>query len=240
MANAVATQQSVLSKDRIEPGSVNIPIGKFPATASSDASNTAGEIASKLITDLNKALTNKNPQAVSQLFVQHGYWRDHLALSWDYHTLIGREKIANFLTENGIRLAKIEIDTSNAYRSPHFGPIDGGLGEVKGVEFFIKFTSDVGSGEGVARVAEEPEGQWKFFMFSTSLFELTGYDRLINHNRPRGVVHGGNPDRQNWLEKRAAEQNFEDRQPQVVIVGKFANRIGHTDHIDSSCIFSKF
>lgn len=91
-----------------------------------------------------------------------------------------------------------------------------------GVEFFIKFTSDVGSGQGVARVAEESSspGQWRFFMLSTTLFELAGHERPIDHFRPKGVEHGGDPNRQNWKDRRASEINFENTQPQVVIVGR--------------------
>lgn len=214
---------TTLSQDRIEPGSVNIPIGRFPSTISPNPSSspTATEIASKLIADFNQALTNKDPAAISQLFFQNGYWRDHLALSWDFHTLAGQEKIRQFLSANGIRLTKVEIDSSTAIRTPHFGPIDGGLGQANGVEFFIKFTSDIGSGEGVARVAEESSspGQWRFFMLSTTLFELTNHERQINRLRPKGVEHGGDPNRQNWKDRRAAELNFENTQPQVIIVG---------------------
>lgn len=216
---------ATLSQDRVEPGSVNIPIGKFPSTTSPDPSSspTAAEIASKLVVDFNQALTNKDPAAISQLFFENGYWRDHLALSWDFHTLAGQEKISQFLSANGIRLTKVEIDSSTAIRTPHFGPIDGGLGQANGVEFFIKFTSDVGSGEGVARVAEEPSsrGQWIFFLLSTTLLELTGHERRINHLRPKGVEHGDDPNRQNWKDRRAAELNFENTQPQVIIVGTY-------------------
>ncbi|KAF3407675.1 putative indole-3-pyruvate monooxygenase YUCCA3 [Talaromyces pinophilus] len=214
---------TTLSQDRVEPGSVNIPIGMFPSTTSPDPSSspTATEIASNLIADFNQALANKDPAAISQLFFENGYWRDHLALSWDFHTLAGREKISQFLSANGIQLTKVEIDSSTAIRMPHFGPIDGGLGQANGVEFFIKFTSDVGSGEGVVRVAEQPSSprQWKFFMLTTVLFELTGHERRIHRLRPKGVEHGGDPNRQNWKERRAAELNFENTQPQVIIVG---------------------
>lgn len=210
---------ATLSQDRVEPGSVNIPIGKFPYTTSTGPSSLA-DIAFKVIADFNQALTNKDSSAVSQLFHQDGYWRDHLALSWDFHTLIGQEKISQFLSKNGIRLTKVEVDDSNAFRKPHFGPIDGGLGQANGIEFFIKFTSDVGSGEGVARLVEQ-SGRWKFFMFSTTLFELAGHERRINRFRPNGVEHGSDPNRQNWKERRAAELNFENAQPQVIIVGTY-------------------
>lgn len=226
-----ATLTAIPSKDRIEPGSVNIAPGEFPSPASSTsppsapdaasaAAAAANKIASSVIAKLNEALANQDVGAISQLFLENGYWRDHLALTWDYHTLAGREKISQFLNTHGVSLTKFEIDTSTPFRTPHFGPIDGGLGQVSGVEFFVKFTSKLGSGEGVARLAEESAGQWKIFLLSTTLFELTGHERRINRLRPKGVTHGGDPGRKNWKEKRDAEINFTNTQPTVIIVGK--------------------
>jgi hypothetical protein len=224
MAATLVEQSTIPSRDRVEPGSINVPIGRFPPTASADFSASAGDIATKLVADFNQAIAQKNAQAVSQFFLQGGYWRDHLVLSWDFHTLIGRDKISSFL-DQGIRLSQIELDTSTPLRAPHFGPIDAGLGEVKGVEFFIKFTSDFGSGVGVARAAEESTGQWKFFLLSTTLCDLTGYERYIDYNRPLGTQPGGDANRQNWKEIRDAEKNFKVKEPQVVVIGKFIKQI---------------
>ncbi|KAH8703486.1 flavin-binding monooxygenase-like protein [Talaromyces proteolyticus] len=211
----------IVSKDRIEAGSINIPIGKLPTSVYCEDTQTtrsAGDIASRVIDDLNSALAAKNPQSVASLFVDNGYWRDHLGLSWDFRTLNSRQKIADFLA-GGIRLEKVEIDNSSPFRAPHFGPIDGGIGEVKGVEFFINFTSDVGSGFGVARLAEVTKDQWEIFTFYTALQNLNGHEERLRHQRPRGVDHGGDPTRKNWQERRAAESNFDGKEPQVLIIG---------------------
>lgn len=206
------------SKDRVEPGSVNIPIAQLPRTCDPSENAAPADIAGRVIADLNKALADKNHQAVSRLFVENGYWRDHLGLSWEFHTFNSPQKISDFLAA-GIRLSSIEVDSSTAFRAPHFGPIDG-IGEAKGVEFFIKFTNDVGSGQGVARLAEETSGQWKFYTLYTSLTELNGHAEYTRHRRPKGVEHGDDPNRKNWKEKRAAESNFEENEPQVFIIGK--------------------
>ncbi|CRG91259.1 4-hydroxyacetophenone monooxygenase [Talaromyces islandicus] len=216
MAATVDTQP-LLSKDRVEAGSVNIPIAQLPRTCAPSGNAAPADIAARIVDDLNKALTAQDHHAVSQLFVENGYWRDHLGLSWDYHTLKTPQKISDFLAA-GIRLSHVEIDSSTAFRAPHFGPIDG-IGEAKGLEFFIKFKNDVGFGQGVARVAEESSGQWKFFTFYTSLTELNGHAEHTRHRRPQGVGHGGDPNRKNWKERRAAESAFEEKEPQVFIIG---------------------
>lgn len=210
-----ATAASIPSRDRVEPGSFNIPVGKFPQTASTTAVD-ADKVATEIIEQLNKALSSKDYQAASSLFLENGYWRDHLCLSWDLHTSKGREKIAAFLKDNS-PLARFDIDRCTASRAPHFGPIDG-FGDVKGIEFFIKLTTEVGVGEGVARLAEDNR-EWKFFTFFTSLRELKGYAELVNHHRPKGAHHGAKTGRTNWQDRRIAEMEFENKDPAVMIIG---------------------
>src|ERR1700761_2034700 len=220
-----------LSKDRCEPGSVNIPLCHWPKTARSPPADPDA-IASKAIDDINTALKNDDTKAIAELFLEDGYWRDHLGLSWDYHTIKGKDNIANFLAQNGCPLTNLEIDRSSAYRSPQFGAFDG-LGDVKGIQFFFNFTSKVGKGQGVARLAERDD-QWKIFTFFTTLKDLVGYEEGTGLNRPRGVVHGGQMNRKNWSETRQDEFEFKDRDPVVLIVGKQGftpSRITGTDFV---------
>jgi hypothetical protein len=143
------------SKDRIEPSSFHVPVGKFPQTASS-TSIDAAKVASEVIDRLNNALSQKNYKAVSDLFLEDGYWRDHLGLSWDFQTIKGRENIARFL-EHSARLDQIDINQSSPFRAPHVGPIDA-FGEVTGVEFFTTFASDVGQWKGCCPLGGEGRG----------------------------------------------------------------------------------
>lgn len=207
--------QAIKSRDRVEPGSVNIPVGKWPKTAQS-APRDAALIAGQLVDTFNQALNTKNYQAISNLFLDDGYWRDHLALTWDLHTLKGRDKILSFLGDR-CRLLKIDVDSSSAFRAPHFGSIDG-TGDVKGIEFFVTLTTTLGAGQGVARLAEK-DGQWKIFTLFTRLSELNQHEEAVGHRRTKGVEHGGKADRKNWLERRVADADFETREPAVVIIG---------------------
>ncbi|KAE8149003.1 hypothetical protein BDV25DRAFT_157080 [Aspergillus avenaceus] len=203
------------SKYRIEPGSFNVPVGTFPATSSSTGVD-ADAIASGVIKQLNTALELKKPQEISKLFLEDGFWRDHLALSWEFRTLKCQEKIAKFLEENP-RLVKVEIDRSSAFRSPAVFPIDA-FGDVSGIQFFINVTSEAGSGKGLVRLAEK-DGAWKIFTFSTSLIEIKDSQEKVNHNRPVGAQHGEHQDRSNWQDRRTADINYEGKHPTVLVVG---------------------
>jgi hypothetical protein len=143
------TEQSanvIPSRDRVEVGSVNIPVGSFPGSASSIPSNP-GAIATRLVSQFNESLSKRQFSDTARLFLPGGYWRDHLALSWDLHTLKGREQIQTFL-DGESRLTNVEIDSSTPFRAAHFGPIDG-FGDVNGIEFFIKLETEIGRGRGV-------------------------------------------------------------------------------------------
>lgn len=211
----VADQLVLPSRERVEPGSHNIPIGRFPETNTA-APEDPDQIATGIVEQLNKALEKKDASAIAQLFLENSYWRDHLCLSWDFRTIKGREAVSKFVTESSSSI-KLELDRSSAFRAPHNGPIDA-FGEVHGVEFFIKATTNFGTGQGVVRLARE-QSEWKIFTISTTLLELTGHEEATNARRSIGVKHGEQQGRQNWQDRRTIDSKYVDKDPAVLIVG---------------------
>lgn len=203
------------SSERPEYGSVNIPLGEYPATSTHESVD-ANKVADDIVSRFNDALSKKDNDAISKLFLSDkSYWRDHLALTWDFRTSKGAQSIKKLLDEAKVQLTKIEVDKSSAFRAPKFGPIDA-FGDVKGIQFFIKFETEVGRGKGVINLAEE-KGQWKLFTVYTSLQELKGHEEPVGHRRTKGVKHGGDPAKKNWKEQRESEK--EDIDPKVLIIG---------------------
>lgn len=220
------------SRERVEPGSFNIALGEFPQTSSTTPEDP-DKIASALIDQLNSTIAKKDSIAVSELFMENSYWRDHLCFSWDFRTLKGRNAIAKFVTE-GSSSVRAEIDRSSALRAPHSGPIDA-YGEVNGIEFFIKVTTTVGHGQGVVRLAQQGD-EWRIFTVFTSLEELTGHEEAIRGHRPAGVEHGEQQGRQNWQDRRITDSNYEHKQPAVLIVGMhlFSLALGRTPKLGTT------
>jgi cation diffusion facilitator CzcD-associated flavoprotein CzcO len=206
---------SITSSERPEYGSVNIPVGEYPETSKNDSID-ASKVADGIVSNFNDALSGKDYKAIANLFLHDkSYWRDHLALTWDFHTAKGSDNIKKLLDNAKVKLTKIELDKTSPFRAPKFGPIDA-WGDVKGISFFIKFETDIGRGEGVVNVAEH-DGQWKLFTVYTALQELKGHEEPVGHRRTRGVKHGGDPLRKNWKERRDAEK--EEIDPKVLIIG---------------------
>lgn len=204
------------SRERVVPGSCNIELGQFPKTMSeseSDLPLDPNVIADNIINQLNLGLSARDKAAVASLFLDNCYWRDHLCYSWDFRTIEGGQAIAAFVTE--APPSKIEIDRSSDSKSPHKAPIDS-FGDVFGIEFYIKVTTENGQGNGIIRLAEH-DSKWYIFTVFTSMVELKGHEE--NKERPFGVRHGEQQGRKNWRDRRIDEINFEGKDPAVLIVG---------------------
>ncbi|OBT69688.1 hypothetical protein VE03_00836 [Pseudogymnoascus sp. 23342-1-I1] len=220
---AADVQQSVPSQIRVVPGSFNIPVARFPEP-SKGATFDPEQVASTLVDAFNHALSQRDFHKVSNLFEDNGFWRDHLALSWQLRTVHGPEAIVKFLekcseSKEGMRLRKISLDKSSSVRAPKVCALDG-AGEVQGIQFFFEAETAHGSAVGVARLAMRNDNTWRIFTFYTGLKELKGHEELLGHRRPKGAEHGGHPDRKNWAEKRVDSAAYTDgHEPTVVIIG---------------------
>ena len=113
------------SYNRVEPGSNQLRPAAYPQ---SDAPPKADvhRIASEWVESLTQTLLSQDYERIKQLFLPGSCWRDQLALSWDYHTLNGPEKIIPFLkaSPRGCRIKSIIIDDSSTLHSPHLSAVD--------------------------------------------------------------------------------------------------------------------
>ena len=211
------------SHARVEPGSSQLAPATYPSANSSPSIDVDGVTAS-WIASINTILGNRDYAALKQLFLPESYWRDQLGLSWDFHTLHGPEKIISFLSSHpaGCRIESLKIDTSAAPRMPTVTAVDFD-GTINGVQSCLVIETDVGRGRGLVRLAQDQGdgGKWKAFTLFTAIYELKGYEENVKTRRPLGVDHGEHPDRKNWQERRAAQENFEgDKEPTVLILGQ--------------------
>jgi len=216
---AAATQimptQAIPSYQRVEPGSVNIHVAdlsKINTAKPVDIENPTEE----WVNSFNKAIKDPEFSGLSDLFLSEGYWRDHLCLAWGCNTFKGPEAMKDFL-KKGCRLTSVAIDKSSDFRKPVITGFDG-QGKSQGIQTFLTTESDVGRGLGVARLVLQ-DGKLKAFTLFTSMREIKGHEEATFGRRPEGVAHGGQPGRKNWQEKRVADENYEEGDPTVLILG---------------------
>lgn len=177
------------------------------------------EIAQKWITRFENALKAENVAAFKDVIHPEGWWRDHLALSWDFHTLRGLQTISDFLTS---KLEKVEFKDLTIQESGQFVPRK--TVPVEGLEWIeskFSFKTAVGSGDGIFRLVQTDNGIWKAHMIYTILQALHGVQEPIGDHRP----HGGNNSliggaiSGNWYERRERKREFVDEQPDILVLG---------------------
>ena len=210
------------SYDRIQPGSHRLKTAEFPDPLTVvPHDDEVHKITAAWVDGFNKALSNV--EAMGSLFREDGFWRDQLALSWDFHTFSGRDQIISFLKDcsGSSRIKSISIDDSTDFRKPNIAPIDYN-GKVTGIASFLTVETDVGRGRGQLQLVQDADdtSKWKAYSLFTAMYELKGYEEKTASHRPNGVDHGGQPGRENWLDKRIANENFDNgAEPTVLIVG---------------------
>ena len=80
MAAAAAT---IPSYQRVEPGSVNIPVADFSTIKTAAEPKDIDTATEEWVTSFNKVIQSSDYSALSQLFLPQAFWRDHLCLSWE-------------------------------------------------------------------------------------------------------------------------------------------------------------
>jgi putative flavoprotein involved in K+ transport len=151
------------------------------------------------------ALARGDAAAAADLFAPDSFWRDLVAFTWNIKTVEGPAGVRDMLTET---LAHTKPSGWRTTEEP---------AEADGVtEAWIAFETAVGRGTGHLRIRNG-----KAWTLLTTLAELKGHEERARSTRPRGVVHGADPDRETWLEarRREAEELGFDAQPEVVIIG---------------------
>ncbi|KAI2629543.1 FAD/NAD(P)-binding domain-containing protein [Hypoxylon sp. NC1633] len=218
----MATSDSVHSSRQLVPGSVDIPIAPWPVTIK-DEDVEALAVATEVVNAFNKLLEKHNDEAIADLFLENSYWRDFLGVTWDLRTMKGKDKIASFLN-NSHHLTHVSIDHELSAKSKGAELINFRAdGTVHGIQVFIRANTKYGFGPGLVRLILEREesgsGKWKIWTLFTSMHWLNEHPEPTGPLRANGAMHGVYVGRKNWLERRQAEVNFEDGDPDVLIVG---------------------
>ncbi|MEZ5856137.1 MAG: NAD(P)/FAD-dependent oxidoreductase [Hyphomicrobiaceae bacterium] len=165
------------------------------------------------------ALSKGDAKAVATLFHDDSHWRDVVAFTWAIKPRVGGTDIAKGLIDRqpAVEARNFEINPSRVAprRVKRVGR--------DCVEALYRFETKVGRGEGVLRMVATADGSgvggYKAWVLSTSLEELKGFEEKIGKNRPSGAAFSRNFGGDNWEDVRRKAQNYDQRDPAVLIVG---------------------
>ncbi|NED65038.1 NAD(P)/FAD-dependent oxidoreductase, partial [Streptomyces sp. SID10244] len=130
---------------------------------------------------------------------------------WNLKTVEGREQIADMLTT---RLADTD---PRAFRAAEPATVDDDVASA-----FIEFETATGRGVGHLRLRPDAvSGTDVAWTLLTTLQELKGHEEPSGATRVMGAVHGSDPDRRSWAEKREDEDAAlgSTRAPYVLVIG---------------------
>ncbi|KAF2202246.1 putative flavin-containing monooxygenase YUCCA3 [Delitschia confertaspora ATCC 74209] len=147
------------------------------------------------------------------------WWRDHLALSWDFHTIRGIQRMADFLSQHVIsaQVTNLRLQGTGKFAPILKTPIEG----LEWVESMFHFETKIGKGKGMLRLAQGDDEIWKAHFIYTALQELKGAEEMAGLKRP----HGGNNSLEegvrkgNWQDRRETQKEFLNADPDIFIIG---------------------
>jgi cation diffusion facilitator CzcD-associated flavoprotein CzcO len=179
--------------------------------------HTPDEISTRWLADFSAALEQQDAAAIATLFVPDGWWRDLLSFTWDLRTFHGAGAIGDALAAlaTAARPSGFELEPG---KEPVLVEVDENTRWVQG---FFRFETTVARGAGFFRLMPtgSHDGTWKAWTVLTTMDGLKGFEEPIGPRRPAGVSHGEQQARQTWLERREAQRQFADSDPQVLVVG---------------------
>ncbi|EJT97538.1 dimethylaniline monooxygenase [Dacryopinax primogenitus] len=160
-------------------------------------------------TSFSNVISSCDVPALLGLIREDGFWRDMVALTWDFRTFKGTDRIKEFLHDRlqGAELSSLKL--SNDFPPKLEQPWE----DVTWLIVTFTFSTKVGTGTGIARlVYDHKPGAWQAYTIYTTLSGLHGVTEALGSNRLMQPNHG------QWLSSLAQTLKFE-KDPEVLIIG---------------------
>jgi putative flavoprotein involved in K+ transport len=164
------------------------------------------------------ALSTADAGALASLMHPDSHWRDLLAFTWHISTVSGPDDISTALANSADDLEPQSFSIDYDAAPPRM-VMRGGRQDV--LETIFRFTTKTGHCSGVLRmVADEADaGRLKAWTILTALDEISGFEESIGTARPTGEAYSRDFKGPNWLDRRNIAIAYEDRDPEVLVVG---------------------
>ncbi len=164
------------------------------------------------------ALSTADAGALASLMHPDSHWRDLLAFTWHISTVSGPDDISTALADSADDLKPQSFSIDYDATPPRM-VMRGGRQDV--LETIFRFTTKTGQCSGVLRmIADEADaGRLKAWTILTALDEISRFEESIGTARPTGEAYSRDFKGPNWLDRRNIAIAYEDRDPEVLVVG---------------------
>jgi hypothetical protein len=170
----------------------------------------AKQIAKSWFASFSTAASAGDARALAALFIPDSFWRDILALTWDFRTFAGVPAITQFLSD---RLT-VARPTAFAIRDDAYLGLQQPFPDLAWISFMFDFETAAGLASGIARLVPTANGEWKAYGVFTNLEDLKGIPEKVGSLRNHASNHG------KWESARKREIEFEAGvEPTVLVIG---------------------
>ncbi|GAC1340349.1 MAG: NAD(P)/FAD-dependent oxidoreductase [Acetobacteraceae bacterium] len=162
-------------------------------------------IATDWLARFDEALRSGDGAEAARMFAVESFWRDLLTFTWNIKTMEGRDEITAML------------DAVLTLTCPDHWRLSEPATEADGViSAWITFETALARGRGLLRLRDG-----LCWTLLTAMTELKGFEEKRGPTRDKGVMHGVEPGRRSWRERREAEAAAlgVTEQPYILIVG---------------------
>ncbi|MCW2756907.1 MAG: hypothetical protein JWO46_653 [Nocardioidaceae bacterium] len=169
------------------------------------------------IAAFGRALEGSDQSALRDLFTEDSHWRDLLGITWDTRQVSGRGGLVERLITTAARVSPRNLRLSEHHLAPSRQRRTGK--EV--VEAFFEFETSYGSALGLVRLQDPVDGEetGRAWMLLTQIESVNGAPSVRRPTRPSGVGFDKQGGLVNWSARRSWSRDFEDRDPDVLVVG---------------------
>ena len=174
----------------------------------------ARKVATEWFSLFSAAASSGDAQAFASLFLPDAFWRDILALTWDFRSFSGLRAIIQFLSD---RLGTVH-PTAFVLRDDASLGLQKPFEDIAWINFMFDFETDVGIASGIAKLVPTANGEWKACVVFTNLEGLKGFPEKIDPLRHDDMAPGM------WAADRKRQSEFmmndgKVQDPVVVIIG---------------------
>jgi cation diffusion facilitator CzcD-associated flavoprotein CzcO len=174
---------------------------------------SAEETVTQWVRAFGLALTGGNDKALAELFLPDSHWRNLFGISWQLATSSGNETLCHELGRRASEVRASGFRVNTTALAPRSAVVAGR--EV--IEAIISFDTINGPGTGAVRLVCPAHASPVAWTISTSLDFNRICDARSGNSAP--VSHARDFAGSDWFDQRQAEIAFDDREPDVLVVG---------------------
>jgi cation diffusion facilitator CzcD-associated flavoprotein CzcO len=169
------------------------------------------------LSQLERALSDRDDALLKTLFHADSHWRDVLALTGRITTVNGRDAIVRGLMTHGRRTSPVGLKIPPHRAAPRQATRAG----TDSIEAIFTFETADGRGSGVVRLKLEDGNETtpKAWTLLTALDEIKGHEEQLGRSCPQGKAYSRDFRGPNWFDIRRAAAEYADRDPAVLVVG---------------------